>query len=321
MCSCMDSIFRNSVMPNYPRTIVIALHDGNSTYNDYEGKTIVDSFKRSYLEASCYPDGLGYEVDHFDAADSIGKCYEQFPETPVAIEIDSKTWHTDSRTLDITFTMKNDGPDLNGEYWYHIFVTEDNIKSFHTTWNGCATPSEPGQPFWDTTYFNHWVTRKIVMDTLGDSLVAPNWFGQTALTRSRSFTIDSAWVAYNCNVVVFVYKKADSLYKSPVLQAIRESIVGPEAIPDKTTLNQGIIGIFPNPATDFANLHFSLSSGSVCSMNIFDLNGKKIKNLIQGYVKPGFYNVEVQTNTLKSGTYLVVLETVKGKSTKKIVIL
>lgn len=308
-------------MAQYPHTIVIALHNGNSAFHKFEGKTIIDSFKRSTLEASCYPDGLGYEVSHYDAADSIGKLYEQFPETPVAIEIDSKIWHPESRTVDLTFTMRNDGPDLYGEYWYHIFVTEDNIKGIHTTWDSCATPSAPGQPYWDTTYFNHWVTRKVVADTLGDSLVAPNWFGQTALTRSCSFNIDSAWVAYNCNVVVYVYEKADSLYKSPVLQAIRESITGPSAIGGEKTAEQGIIGIFPNPATEMANLHFSLSSGSVCSMNIYDLNGQKIKNLIQGYVKPGLYNVEIHTQAIPSGTYLVVLETDIGKSTKKIVIL
>lgn len=317
----MDSIFRNSVMPLYPQTIVVALHEGNSAFHKYEGKTIVDSFIRSPLEASCYPDGRGYEVSHYDATDSIGKLYEQFPETPIDIKIDSKTWHPDTRTVDLTFTIKNDGPDFYGEYWYHIFVTENNIKGIHTTWDSCATPSQPGQPYWDTTYFNHWVTRKVVADTLGDSLVAPNWFGNTALTRSRSISIASKWVAYNCSVVVFVYEKADSLYKSPVMQAIRESIVGPEAISDEERPAGGIIGIFPNPATDFANLHFSLVSGSMCTMNIFDLKGQKIKNLIQGYIKPGTYNVEVDLQEIFPGTYLVVLETDSGRSTRKIVVL
>ena len=56
-------------------------------------------------------------------------------------------------------------------------------------------------------------------------------------------------------------------------------------------------------------------------MNIYDLNGQVIKTLIQGYVNAGTYNVEIETQALPSGTYLVVLETGTGKSTKKIIIL
>jgi hypothetical protein len=308
-------------MPNYPRTIIVGLHEGLSAFRKFPGQTIKDSFKRSPMEGSCYPDGLGYEVEYHYITDTLGQLYDQFPETPVAIEVDSKTWDPDTRTVDFTFTMRNDGPDLHGEYWYHVLVTEDNIKQFHTVVDSCGTPSHPGQPYWDTTYFNHWVTREVVMDTLGDSLVAPNWFGHTALTRNRRITISHDWVAYNCSVVVFVYEKADSLYKSPVLQAIKESIVGPESIPDKETGNSGIIGIFPNPASEMTNLHFSLSSGSVCSLTIYDMNGQAIRNPINGYVKPGIYNVEIDTQNIPGGTYIVVMETDLGKSTKKIVVL
>jgi len=305
-------------MPLYPNTIIVCLHNGNSTFFKFQGSSIINSFNHK-LEGGCFPGGFGYEVDYHYATDSIGKLFERYPETPIAIEIDSKYWHPDTRTVDLTFTMRNDGPDLHGEYWYHVIVTEDNIKEGHMTWPGCSHSDSPS-PF-QIQYFNHWVTRKIVMDTLGDPLVGPSWFGQLALTRSCSFTIKPEWVAYNCNVVINVYKKADSLYKSPVLQAIKESITNASAIGEEKTVDQGITGIFPNPVSDMANLHFTLSSGSVCSLNIFDLKGQKIKNLIQGYVNPGTYNVEILTQEIPSGTYLVVLETEMGKSTSKIVIL
>jgi len=305
-------------MPLYPRTVIVAFHDGNSAFIGFQGEDVVNSFTQN-IEASCFPDGLGYEVDYHYATDSIGKVYDQSPETPVTIEINSKTWNPDTRMVDLTYTMRNDGPDLDGEYRYNVIVTEDNIKVTRAVADSCGTPSAPGQPYVDTTYFSFAVARKLVFYSKGDSLVGPSWFGQLAITRSCSFSIDSAWIPYNCNIIVNVYKKADSLYKSPVLQVIKESITNPSAIPDESTVEQGIIGIFPNPATDITNLHFSSSSETFCSLNIYDLKGNKMKNIIDGYVKPGLYNVEIDMEVFLRGTYIVVLETNEGMQTRKII--
>jgi len=111
------------------------------------------------------------------------------------------------------------------------------------------------------------------------------------------------------------------MYKAPILQAIKVPLTEPSAIPGDISKEDGIYNIYPNPATDITNLHFSLSSGSVCILNIYDLKGQKVKNILNGYVNPGLYNIEVDTQSIPVGTYLLVLETNTGISTKKVIIL
>ncbi len=317
-CSCMDSIYKNNVLDSFPNTIIVAFHGIGSGFKEYQGNDIVNYFPQKF-EPSGFPDGLGHDVYYLNITDTVAKRYEQLPETPIAIEIESKIWDPVSRTVDLSITMRNDGPELPGDYWFNVIVTEDNIKHTHRTMDSCSTPNIQGLPF-DTSYFNNWVTRSMIYYSQGDSLTGPSWPEQQTVTRSSNFLIDNAWIAENCNVVVNVYKKIDSLYKSPVQQVIKTSITSSSTVPDEETLKTGIIKVYPNPATDISNLHFSISSGGVCSLNIYDLKGNKFKNFIEGYVKPGLYNVEIQTQEFPNGTYLIVLETDKGKTWEKMVI-
>jgi len=318
-CSCMDSIYTNSVLDSFPNTVIVAFHNIGSVFKDYQGNDIVKHFKPKF-EPSGWPDGLGHDVYSHYILDTVAKRYNQVPETPVAIEIDSKIWDPVLRTVDLTVTIRNDGPDMEGAYWYNVIVTEDNILAWHYTWDSCSTHNiyPPGI---DTTYFNNWVTRRMVYCVNGDSLIGPSWPEQQSITRSTNFLLNDAWVAENCNIVINVYKKADSIFRSPVLQVIKESIIPTSVIPDAETVKEGITNVYPNPATDISNLHISLSTGSLCSLNIYDLNGRKIKTILQGYVKPGSYNIELDTEEYQAGTYLVCLETDKGKSWKKIIVL
>jgi len=216
--------------------------------------------------------------------------------------------------------MRNDGPELAGAYWYNVIVTEDNIKHTHRTKDTCSTPDVQGLPF-RNEYFNYWVTRKMVFWSQGDSLIGPSWPSHVPVTRSCSFSLDTAWIPQNCYLVVNVYRKADSIYKSPVQQAIRQSVTGGVGIGEGNPTEDGIIRVFPNPAQDLTNLHFSLIREEFCSLSIYDMKGKEIEKILQGYVKPGLYNVEINTQAIPCGTYLVVLTTNTGKTWKKIVIL
>jgi len=318
-CSCMDSIYKNSVLQSYPNTIVVAFHAIGSYFNEWQGSDVVHEFRADY-EPSGFPDGLGYDVFYLDITDTVGARYDQVKKTPVAVEIDSKTWDPVTREVNLTVTMRNDGPELSGEYWYNVIVTEDNIKHVHRTMDSCSTPDVPDLPF-RLEYFNNWVTRSMIFHSQGDSLTGPSWPLDKAFTNSTTFEIDTAWIPENCNLVINVYKKADSLYKSLVMQVIKESVTGSSSVSGTKSASDGIIRIYPNPASDITNLHISLSSGAPCSLNIYDMRGNLVKEVLQGYVRPGMYNIEISTRDLPAGTYLIVMKTDKVKTQQKIVVL
>ncbi|MBL7138797.1 MAG: Omp28-related outer membrane protein [Bacteroidales bacterium] len=318
-CSCMDSIFHHALLPLYPNTVIVALHGIGSGFNQYQGDSARNYFRAMY-EPSGFIDGLGRDCPYLKITDSTGMRYANSPEAPVQIAIDSKSWNEQTRQVDLSVTFTNLGAELPGAYWFNVIVTEDHIKHVHRTMIGCSTPDVPNLPF-RNEYFNDWVTRKMVFWSQGDSLIGPSWPGQQAVTRSCSFSLDTAWIPKNCYVVVNVYNKADSLYKSPIQQVIRQSVTGGVGIPEEKPVEDGIIRIFPNPASDLINVHFSLASERFCSLSIYDMTGKEIENILQGNVSPGLYNIEINTQGFPGGTYLVVLSTTEGKSWEKIVIL
>ncbi len=66
--------------------------------------------------------------------------------------------------------------------------------------------------------------------------------------------------------------------------------------------------IYPNPADD----HLKISTGStIKNVEIVDLSGRKLNTIIK--------NNMVTTNHLASGNYMIIIETEKGKTTKKFI--
>ncbi|NQU33352.1 MAG: Omp28-related outer membrane protein [Bacteroidetes bacterium] len=322
-CSCLDSIFNIVVQDSFPNTIIVEFHEigSNPDFNTYRGDDVVHTFRHTpELDPSCFPNGFGYDVNYLSLINKLNGLYNEFPETPIDLKITSKIWNPDSLSVDLVLNFKNDGLTLNGDYWYNVIVTEDKLIRDHRTLDSCSTPNRPHVPI-DSTFVNNAVTRMMVYYSEGTSLTESTWDANQEFTASCNFKLDPSWISDNCNVVVNVYEKADSLYKAPVLQAIKEAIISPSSVPEQDISKEGILKVYPNPSSDFINVHFSVLNRSLCSINIYNLEGKKVKSLVQGYMNPGLYNYEINLSDFPSGEYLVILETSKGKSWKKLVIL
>ena len=319
-CSCMDSIYSNRVLPEWPRTIVVAIHSTmyNSYFNKYQGDSVFRTFHAQY-EPSGFIDGLGYDTPHFLIADSVAHRYAASPEAPVKIEIESKTWDPVTRKVNLALKATNLAAEMQGPFWFNVIITESHIKHSHRTYTGCSTPDQQGLPF-KNNYFNNWVTRKMEYWSKGDSLIGPAWASQQAVTRTCNVAIDSAWIPENCNIVVLIYKKADSLYKSPIQQAIRQSLTGGVGIIETMPSSDKILLIHPNPSKGLTNIHFSVVTGGNCILRIYNPAGKVVETLIDHRVNPGLYNAELDTRSFPAGVYLCVLKTTAGKSIHKLII-
>lgn len=321
-CSCMDSIIRHSVVPNYPQTIVIALHSPmpNSHFNKYQGKEIFFTFHADY-EPSGFIDGLGYDTPYGKVADSIGKRYEESPEAPVEIKLNSKSWDPVTRKVTLDYTLKNLSEELQGACWYNIFVTESNIKQMHRTMTGCSTPDVQGLPF-RNEYFNDHVIRKLEYFAQGDSLIGPVWPSQQSIQKQFEIAIDTAWVPENTNIALVVYKKNDSLYKSPVLQALNQNVVrpvgveGPLPTPDKSK----IITVYPNPGGSWINVHIAAIQAGRYVLEIVDMKGRPVATLLDQRCDPGIYNLEFNASEWTPGVYHCVYITPAGRFSEKLVI-
>ena len=74
------------------------------------------------------------------------------------------------------------------------------------------------------------------------------------------------------------------------------------------TSNSELISIYPNPADDFVNIN---SKYAIQNLALFDLSGKKLETKI--------LDNRIDVSNLLSGTYILTIETEKGKISKKLI--
>jgi hypothetical protein len=70
----------------------------------------------------------------------------------------------------------------------------------------------------------------------------------------------------------------------------------------------GIVGLFPNPANETAFLKYQLMSANQVSIAVYDLSGRQILSHNYGKQEQGVYDVNIPTEELSSGLYMVKLQ-------------
>jgi len=69
-----------------------------------------------------------------------------------------------------------------------------------------------------------------------------------------------------------------------------------------------LLNSYPNPFNLSTLITYSISSPSRVSLQLYELSGREVRTLFNGYKQAGFYSVNLNANDLSSGLYLVRLE-------------
>jgi len=77
--------------------------------------------------------------------------------------------------------------------------------------------------------------------------------------------------------------------------------------------------ISPNPCTDVTKLQFRMPVDGNLIINLYDISGKKIKQLINKKFIIGIHEKEIDVSSLTSGIYFCTLKTNEGMQTKKLI--
>ena len=78
---------------------------------------------------------------------------------------------------------------------------------------------------------------------------------------------------------------------------------------------------FPNPFNPTTEIIYQVKNYTHVSLKVFDVLGKEVKNLFDGYKPEGKYKVEFDGSSLASGVYFYQLKTGQYVSTKKMLLL
>jgi len=81
------------------------------------------------------------------------------------------------------------------------------------------------------------------------------------------------------------------------------------------------IALFPNPFNGDAQIQYSIGKDSHVVVDVYDIIGRKVKSLDEGYQQAGAYIVNFRGENLASGVYLLRLRTSSGYRTAKVLLL
>lgn len=76
----------------------------------------------------------------------------------------------------------------------------------------------------------------------------------------------------------------------------------------------------PNPANNTSTVNYSLDNAAQVNMNLFDINGKLVRTLVNGNMAAGNHRVDINTADLQEGVYFYTLTTDKSIATKRMTV-
>ncbi|MEO1586167.1 MAG: T9SS type A sorting domain-containing protein, partial [Bacteroidota bacterium] len=75
----------------------------------------------------------------------------------------------------------------------------------------------------------------------------------------------------------------------------------------------------PNPFDHTTTLAYSIQDPGSVSVAVYDLNGRQVLSLVDGYHEAGEYKIKVEGDQLASGYYQAVIQTQNARQTAKLV--
>ena len=74
-------------------------------------------------------------------------------------------------------------------------------------------------------------------------------------------------------------------------------------LPEMVFLSQN----YPNPFNPITQFEYGIPEFSYVDISLYDLNGRKIKSLINSYHQAGYFTMSISANNLNSGVYILQL--------------
>jgi hypothetical protein len=86
------------------------------------------------------------------------------------------------------------------------------------------------------------------------------------------------------------------------------------------TFETEILDLYPNPVSEQATITYAVAENEVVNLFLMNTQGQIVETYFSQEIQAkGFYTVELSLSKVPSGLYLCVLETSKGRVTKRLV--
>ena len=219
----------------------------------------------------------------------------------VAINISAITYDTLTRALSVTVSgeVVSDISGYNSPR-VSLYIKEDGIKM-----------SQEGA---STNYIHNNAMRDALSDVWGDADVITSTTVGSTFSKTYNYTIPGTWKPKNLELVAFVTEYNTNVNQRSVLNATEVRLA------DSVQVNTvGIVEasdvelvVYPNPATDYAMIS---SNAVITEVSIINTLGQTIAT-----IPANAENVQINTQDLAQGIYMISITTAEGKAVKKLTV-
>ncbi len=138
------------------------------------------------------------------------------------------------------------------------------------------------------------------IDNRSDPLDSSKTFGLVMYRSNNRDVIATAWSALR-----FGDRSANINLNTTFFGTVELSASNVRYHYGKDASSQGIGAVTPNPVREKANVPFSLTERSSIKLELYDVTGKHVQTLVDATYIPGNYSVDLRTENLVNGVYLL----------------
>ncbi len=301
------TFFEDIIMDNSEKAVFVGAHHGGNLESD-EGVAFSNNFMAPY-QPYFYAGNQDVEASPGNASakrqevkDLVDANFLLSPMANVGFE---------ASILDNVLTINAKTKffqEASGSYYLGVYILEHNVIS-----NQASNSSMAMHPYVLRASFTPG-------ELFGNELVNGDIVADTEFTETLSLELNPAWDMDNITVAGIIWEFDGTTYQYVNVNTIAEFSV-PSSV---STISEDLINIelFPTIATDHTQLNVNLKDQSMeLNIQLFDLSGQAIRPIFQGELTQGMNKLDIATNDLLPGLYLINIQTLDGAvATKKLII-
>jgi hypothetical protein len=186
-------------------------------------------------------------------------------------------------------------------------------------------------PAFETTNYNHTLggtVKKIFLNGSNMDVAVFGNFGVGNEGFQAGFQHTGMWYEYwtgdSINVtdvnMSFTFNAGEyRLYTDERLPAPDLNVI--IGLEDNFALGKFDLLTWPNPTAGAMNIRYSIPQSSETELALYDLTGRKVLSLLQGFQAAGEHEMEINTGGLPAGNYLLRVRTEEGVKSRPVVLL
>lgn len=324
---CPDgSATMDELKTSFPTACLVSIHGGSDpdAMKITEGSAITNSFGASYPDAMF--DRVYFEGETklpvSDREDWEHRTQQQMNKpSPVSLNI-VPSFNYSNRLLSVTVNASFVDYAEPGDIRINVYVTEDNVTGSGTGYDQVNDYNgEAGHPYAGAGnpiqgFVHNRVLRRVMSVNWGTPSIIPTNPGPGGnYSYAYSWTVPSAMNVNKMKVIAFLGYYDPSIYKRPVLNAARVSLLN-TGIEDELGLND--VKVYPNPMSGIGYLQVNFAKQTDASIEVFALDGRKVETVKSAAFTPGLHTIYLHTSKYEAGIYLIKIQTRDGSITKKL---